>query len=492
MAFKKYCSIFPLNTKKITILTIILIIGISYGLFFYFQNNTENNIRSSLFDQQKQRQIEATEALSRHISSDLDSIMARLQMLANSAILQQGELSGNETAKFLQEVYDQINSVTLVDRLFILNKDSITTINIIPKGEKSFVGVNFSYREWVKQTKDTLMPVFSNGFEGADGKYRIAITYPIVNKLTGQYLGLVGTAVPTIAFFEHYGNIYNIKSQYLAVLDRSSVQLIHPVKSFIGTPFFGSHTQEVTGHNMILNNLVRTVLSGKQDFNIYEFKNGERLNTGNPIFVAGKPMYFVFVITPTSTIYSQINDVISVQRLQTFSLLAGITTAVVILIVFLIKWNNSLDREVKRRTKELGESNKQLVLANKKLESANEQLKVHDNMQNEFINIAAHELRTPIQSILGYTELLENSELLKEDESKNVLHLITPIQKNAQRLEKLANDILDVTRIENKQLKLNFEQFNLIDLVADIVQDFKNNNANAITSKQTNRRVNSR
>ena len=121
----------------------------------------------------------------------------------------------------------------------------------------------------------------------------------------------------------------------------------------------------------------------------------------------------------------------------------------------------------------------------------NEQLKVHDKMQSEFINIAAHELRTPIQSILGYSELLENSELLKKDKSKNALHFITPILKNAQRLEKLANDILDVTRIENKQLKLNLERFNLIDLIADIVQDL-NNNANAITSKETQRRVNSR
>jgi hypothetical protein len=110
-----------------------LIIATSFGLFFYFQNNAENNIRNSLFDQQKQRQIDATEALSHHISSDLNSVMARLQMLANSAILQQGELSGNETTKLLQEVYNQINPVTPVDRLFILNKDNIATISIFPK-----------------------------------------------------------------------------------------------------------------------------------------------------------------------------------------------------------------------------------------------------------------------------------------------------------------------------------------------------------------------
>jgi signal transduction histidine kinase len=476
-------SIFPLNTKKITILSIIVLIAISYGLFSYLQNNTENNIRNSLFDQQKQRQIDSTEALSRHISSDLDSIMARLQMLANSALLQQGQLSSNETTKLLQEVYNQINSITPVDRLFILNKDNIATINIIQKGENSFIGVNFTYREWVKQTKDTLMPVFSNGFEGMDGKYRIALTYPIVNN-TGQYLGLVGTAIPTISFFEHYGNIYNIKSQYLAVLDRNSVQLIHPVKSFIGTSFFGSHTQEVTGHNTILNNLIRTVLSGKQDFDIYQFRNGERLNTGNPIFVAGKPIYFIFVITPTSTIYSQINDVISVQRIQTFSLLAGITTAVVILIVFLIKWNSSLGREVKRRTKELDESNKQLVLANKKLESANEQLKVHDSMQNEFINIAAHELRTPIQPILGLSEVLRSK--IKDNEQ---LSMINVICRNSKRLQRLAEDILDVTRIESKSLKLHKEQLNLKDVIVNSINDITVNNRDFNNKKDDNIKI---
>jgi two-component system, OmpR family, sensor histidine kinase VicK len=122
----------------------------------------------------------------------------------------------------------------------------------------------------------------------------------------------------------------------------------------------------------------------------------------------------------------------------------------------------------------------------------NEQLKVHDKMQSEFINIAAHELRTPIQSILGYTELLKDTELLKKDNSKNVLHFITPILKNALRLQKLANDILDVTRIENKQLKLDLERFDLVDLIADIVEDFKKDNTNAITSKHNSHRSNSR
>lgn len=81
------------------------------------------------------------------------------------------------------------------------------TLNIIPIGEESFLGLNVTYREWVRETKAQQIPVFSNGFEGRDGKYRIAITYPIVNNNTGEYLGIVGTLIPTIPFFEHYGNI---------------------------------------------------------------------------------------------------------------------------------------------------------------------------------------------------------------------------------------------------------------------------------------------
>jgi hypothetical protein len=51
-------------------------------------------------------------------------------------------------------------------------------------------------------------------------------------------MSIVGVSVPSAQFFEHYGNIFDIKSQYLAILDRNSDQLIHPVKSLVGKPFF--------------------------------------------------------------------------------------------------------------------------------------------------------------------------------------------------------------------------------------------------------------
>src|SRR5215217_8414413 len=152
------------KTKELAIIFIISIIVISYGLFFYLQNNTESNIRNSLFEQQKQRQIGSALALSQHIGSDLDSIMARLQDLANSAYLQQGDLFSNTTKKSMQQMYVQMNNITKVDRLFILDENNIVRSSIVSKGQDAFVGINFSYRDWVRDTKNTLMPTFSNGF----------------------------------------------------------------------------------------------------------------------------------------------------------------------------------------------------------------------------------------------------------------------------------------------------------------------------------------
>ena len=175
------------------------------------------------------------------------------------------------------------------------------------------------------------------------------------------------------------------------------------------------------------------------------------MNTGYTIFLQGEPAYFIFIITPTSMIYSHINEVLFTERLKMFSLIAGTTAAVLVLIILLIKWNNILNKEVKRRTEQLEETNKQLSLSNQELALANQQLQVHDKMQREFINIASHELKTPTQAILGFSHLLQTHPEKNEE-------IIQRIKRNAARLQRLTNDILDVTRIESQTLKLNKER----------------------------------
>jgi two-component system sensor histidine kinase VicK len=97
-----------------------------------------------------------------------------------------------------------------------------------------------------------------------------------------------------------------------------------------------------------------------------------------------------------------------------------------------------------------------------------EQLKAYNIMQRDFINIAAHELRTPIQPILGLSQVV--SPKVGEEERGHMRVII----RNAKRLQRLTENILDVTRIDNHSLKLQRERFNLIDLISRIVQDFRN------------------
>ncbi|MFY9869864.1 MAG: HAMP domain-containing sensor histidine kinase [Candidatus Nitrosopolaris sp.] len=108
----------------------------------------------------------------------------------------------------------------------------------------------------------------------------------------------------------------------------------------------------------------------------------------------------------------------------------------------------------------------------KQVKEANERLTLHDKMQQEFINVAAHELRTPIQPILTMTGLLHSKKghvsSQQMDDSLEMIH------RNAQRLKRLAEDILDVTKIETQSLILNKERLNLNEIVQSTIKDVKN------------------
>ena len=108
------------------------------------------------------------------------------------------------------------------------------------------------------------------------------------------------------------------------------------------------------------------------------------------------------------------------------------------------------------------------------LKTANEEIQQRERMKDEFINVAAHEMRTPVQPILGLSELLkamrhENKlPVTKEEE------LLDMIISNAKRLLLLQENILNVSRIENKLLKLNKDQCDLVEIISTAIQDTEN------------------
>ena len=133
---------------------------------------------------------------------------------------------------------------------------------------------------------------------------------------------------------------------------------------------------------------------------------------------------------------------------------------------------------------QLKKSNQQLTNLYKQVVATNEQMKINSDTQQEFINIAAHELRAPIQPILGLAQVLRDEERQKQQqqqgdnrEQKNVENkddLLNIIIRNAKRLQRLTENILDITKIENNSIELKKEEFILNRIVLESFTDFAN------------------
>lgn len=119
----------------------------------------------------------------------------------------------------------------------------------------------------------------------------------------------------------------------------------------------------------------------------------------------------------------------------------------------------SSDGSLKRMVENLSQSNQQLLQTIEKLKTENSKLQL-------FINIAAHELRTPIMPIVGYSEILQE-DIGDRKEIRGIIY-------NAKRLDQLAGNILEGAKIENQTLQLDYGQFNLKDILTDIIDDYNN------------------
>ena len=117
--------------------------------------------------------------------------------------------------------------------------------------------------------------------------------------------------------------------------------------------------------------------------------------------------------------------------------------------------------------------NVRLRESNEMLTIQYEKVKESEKMKDEFINIAAHELRTPIQPILGLSDIIYTK--VKDEELHELLDIII---RNAKRLQRLTNNLLDITKIESQSLLLKKEKLNLNILIAEVLKDYVNKQKN--------------
>jgi signal transduction histidine kinase len=258
----------------------------------------------------------------------------------------------------------------------------------------------------------------------------------------------------------------------VGLIDKNGVILYSKNRDVVGKNYLTSEFQDLIPPEIknVYNNILATSLTGGSGLRDISFNDNMTTIAYQPITLDGEFLWSLYISTPHS-LASNVGYLINQQK--------NFSTVVIIVvgsmafgIAFLIlSWNKRLQGAVESRTVQLKKANESLIESNSLLASANKQLEIHDNMQKEFINVAAHELRTPIMPILGEAELIEND--ISNNESARISReQISSIIRNAKRLDRLAADILDVTNIEGKSLKLNKTTFAIDEILSQLVAEY--------------------
>ena len=408
--------------------------------------------------------------LSQILTNKLQSTGALLQTLADSPAIHNNEY---KRADIIINTRQKATS-DLTDFYMWLDKNGKINwlSNINQTTYQKYRGTDLSYRPYFTTPKETHTEYYSSLIESNDKVPRLYISYPVLNMTTtgkGEQQVFSGVVVAAIKL-QTLGNVLQNQlfpgfNTTIELLDRNGIILYSNTPSFIGPSFIG---QNVFGNKMqsvfssflspqaknSLNNLLGISLEGNTGSADILVQGKMNTIAYEPVILNGKYFLALYISAPHN-LASDVGNLVDQQK--NFSMfiviMIGLVAFGIALLVLL--WNKRLESTVNTRTAEL--------------RSANEQLKVHAKMQKEFINIAAHELRTPIQPVLSLTQIIRSK--IKDAEQGELLDVVI---SNAKRLHQLAEDILDITRIESQSLKLNKERFNLNDLISNVMQDYRN------------------
>jgi signal transduction histidine kinase len=230
----------------------------------------------------------------------------------------------------------------------------------------------------------------------------------------------------------------------------------------------------------ILNTIDNGLFHGNSDIKEIKTKSGkESILSYDNLILNNKPFLHILIEVPLSNI-QKVQSLISSQNQFTFYFLFFIVLLAFSFIIIAYIINKKLKDIVDQKTKQLHQTIKSL-------EKANEDLKVNDKLQKDFINIAAHELRTPIQAVMGFTEIALEEENKKIKQNFDALHssyyeYMTAINRNAYRLFNLIEKILDVAKIESNTMRLNKKSVDIHKEIENIVNEYGKNFKEKINS----------
>lgn len=402
-----------------------------------------------------------------HIANNkLDLVTVNLETLSSSQELvdqrvELGKMLLNTAQKTTANVVDFYSWVGRNGTIIWSSSNGNDTV------DEKFKVFSTAIQGYFEKIKDTQVPAYSNRIELADGQSGILILYPIIdtqnrtitqNTTNEVFNGaiLAGISSETLNKFLQ-SQISPLSSANLSLVDSSGMMILTGMPKLIHANVFDkkydSSIERSTNNNNREKNIINVFRSAVLNPRV---GTTDVISDGKDVTVSYSPVisngihYFTIILILPHTLASSLDDLVVQQR--NFAIMAMIIIISSALGIFFVitYWNKGLRRVVYIQTKELQETTKKLTY--------------HDKLQKEFIDIAAHEFRTPIQSVLGYSEMIHAN-------LKNFDHYFDKIIRNAKRLEKLTEDILDVSRIEGKNLQLSKSYFDLNQTIKQVIED---------------------
>ena len=432
---------------------------------YYMRNSTE--VQNIAIEHIQNTTLVKVSDLTHLLRNKLDLITVNLDLLSSSPEfidqrIEVGKIMLNAAQKTTANVVDFYNWVDS-------NGTSIWSSSYANNtADDKFKEFSTASQLYFGRVKDTLAPVYSNRLRLIDGQSGLLIIYPIIdtqnqtlikNNNTNQgFKGAILAGISSHTLNKFLVNqISPLSSANISLIDSNGVMILTGIPKLIDANIFDKKFNSLTERSSVDNKRGRTMIEVMRSA-ILNPKTGSTdvVSEGKDLTISYAPVisngihYFTMILILPHTLASSLEDLVLQQRNFAIAAMVIIVLSSIGIFFVITYWNKGLRKVVYIQTKELQETTKKLTY--------------HDKLQKEFIDIAAHEFRTPIQSVLGYSEMIHSN-------LKNFEQYSDKIIRNARRLEKLTEDILDVSRIEGKNLQLSKSDFDLNQTIKQVIED---------------------
>ena len=484
--------------SEILAVALVALTAVAISAFVYeYSNTVAGNITgASLQSTEINAQIQASD-MDHILLNELGSITSNLQLLAASAPVQAGNAS--QAIPLFQRAANSTAQLTY--DYFWIDQHGDLVLSRNATGEVAAVaGANLTSRPYFVGAKEAGGIYYGALTQNLLNQSVVNIALPVYSTSDRAFEGVVGVSIDlaTMGAFVQ-SQVSPLLRSNMGMLDSQGNILFSGNPQLEGKSIFGAEVQSLLPSSLKgpFDSFINSSLRGVSGVGELSYAGNSSTIAYQPILVAGPQdqgalhEFGVLYVSAPDVLAASQTAQINQFRALTGTLIFGIGVLSVGAGGIILGWNRRLDRAVKEKTSDLVSANEQLRQRTEELARANTEISSQADTQRDLFNITAHELRTPTQSILANAELMQ--EALKpvietsgavaagETESQprrmteeELSDLAASTYRNAQRLQKLIQNILTVVRIESKNLNLQTESLDLDEKIGHVITDTRN------------------